>query len=127
MNQQLTDLLANRYIYAAALLFLGLVAGLAARLVVVRVLHMLTRRTESDVDDQLVHVLHRPMMWTFVVLGLSWAIGVLELDQRISYWILGALKTILVIMWSVAASQIGTILLNLLSRQVDRIEGGGNQ
>jgi small-conductance mechanosensitive channel len=52
---------------------------------------------------------------------MSWSIEALQLGPRVSFWAFGVLKTILVIMWSLAASRVGTILLGLLARQVDRV------
>jgi len=121
MNVDLNQLLASRYFLAVALLIAGLVAAVVARVVVFRMLHVLTTRSESDVDNQLTRVLRGPVVWTFVLLGMSWSIEALQLSPRVTFWVYGALKTILVIMWSLAASRVGTILLQLLARQVDRV------
>jgi small-conductance mechanosensitive channel len=121
MTADLNELLANRYFLAVGLLAAGLVSAAVARVVVFRMLRVLTRRSETDVDDQLAGVLHRPVVWTFVLLGMSWSIEALDLAPSLTFWAFGVLKTILVIMWSLAASRVGTILLQLLARQVDRV------
>ncbi|UCG88837.1 MAG: mechanosensitive ion channel family protein [Gemmatimonadota bacterium] len=121
MNPDLSELLNNEYAQALAWLLAGLVAATLARVVIFRTLHVLTRRSKTDVDDQLATVLRWPVIWTFILLGLSGGIQVLEPSPRLAYWVFGVLKTILVIIWSVAAGRVGTILLRLLARQADRV------
>ncbi|KPJ93188.1 MAG: hypothetical protein AMS18_05880 [Gemmatimonas sp. SG8_17] len=121
MNPDFNELLNNKYAQALALFLAGLVAAILARAVVFRMLHVLTRSSKTDVDDQLAVVLRWPVVWTFILLGLGGGIQALEPSPRLAYWIFGTLKTILVIVWSVAAGRVGTILLQLLSRQADRL------
>ncbi len=121
MNLDLTALLADKYSRAAVLLAAGLVAALVARLVLYRALHLLTSRTTSDVDDQLGRVLRQPLVWTLVLLGVIWSVQALEPVERVEYWVSGALKTVMVVMWSVAAARVGTIVLEVVARRVDRV------
>jgi small-conductance mechanosensitive channel len=121
MNPDLNELLNNKYTQALALLLAGLVAAILARAVVFRMLHVLTRSSKTDVDDQLAAVLRWPVVWTFILLGFGGGIQALEPSPGLAYWIFGMLKTILVIVWSVAAGRVGTILLQLLARQADRL------
>jgi small-conductance mechanosensitive channel len=121
MNPQLNELLQDKWVHAGALLVAGLVAALIARLVLFQVVHLMTRRTTSDVDDQLSAALRRPVVWTLILLGAMWAVQALELSEDLEFWVLGVPKTILVILWSLAAMRVGTILLELLARQVDRV------
>jgi small-conductance mechanosensitive channel len=121
MDLDLNQLLANRYFHAATLLAAGMFAALVARIVLFRVLHLLTRSSTTQVDDQLATVLRKPVVGTLILLGVVWAIQALVLGPDLEFWVLGVVKTILVVMWSVAASRTGTILLQLLARQVDRV------
>jgi len=121
MSLDLNALMADKYGYAAILLVAGVVTALVARLFLYRVLHLFTSRTTSSVDDQLSKALRQPVVWTLVLLGVIWSVQALELAERIEYWISGVVKTVMVVMWSVAASRVGTVLLEVLSRRVDRV------
>jgi small-conductance mechanosensitive channel len=121
MSLDLNAVLADKYGYAAILLVAGVVAALMARLFLYRVLHLLTSRTTSDVDDQLGRALRQPVVWTLVLLGVIWSVQALELAELIEYWVAGVLKTVMVVMWSVAAARVGTVLLGVLARRVDRV------
>jgi small-conductance mechanosensitive channel len=121
MTPNLNELLQDKYVHAGALLAAGLVTAVVARTVLFRVLHLVTRTTTSDVDDQLARALRAPVFWTLLLFGAVWAVQSLLLGPDLEYWVLGVLKTILVLLWSIAASQVGTILLQLLARQIDRV------
>ena len=121
MNADLNELVSNTYVQSVALLLAGLGAAVIARVVFFRILHLLSRRSDTDVDDQLAAVLRVPVFWTILLVAMGWAIEVLNPSPRLAFWVLGLLKTIILIMWSLAASRVGTILLQLLARQVDRV------
>jgi MscS family membrane protein len=121
MNLDLNDLMNNEYAQAVALFLAGTLAAVLSRIVLFRMLSALTRRSETKVDDQLTSVLRWPVFWTFILLGLSGGMQTLHPGERTAFWIFGVAKTVLVIMWSLAAGRVGTILLQLLARQADRV------
>lgn len=89
--------------------------SLAAAFIIERILratlHVLAKRTVTELDDLLVDAVHRPIMITVVLLGLGWATMILQGSAHADALVLSALETIAVLVWSGAAFRIGAALL----------------
>ena len=97
------------------------VAAVLVNLLVTRWLLVLTRKTETDVDDQIVAALRQPLFVTVVVVGVFWASKELSLTRTTSTVLYGLLKTLAVLVWASAAMRLGTLLLLTLSRHAERV------
>ncbi len=85
-----------------------------------RLMLMLAGKTETDLDDKIVAVLHKPIFWTVFLVGATWAVYALNLAKPVPYIIHGLIKTVAVFIWMGAMSRISSILLTWLSeRQAD--------
>jgi hypothetical protein len=94
-----------------------LVLALVVRLLVKPVLHRLTSRTDSDLDDRLADHLIQPAFWATIAAGLWFAQAPLALGEGTRYWISGALLTVIIVQWSVAILKVGMTLLEALSQR----------
>lgn len=86
-----------------------------AEATIVRMMRVVTRRTRNDLDDKLVELLRRPIFVSVILIGLGVASLQLRLPPAARYTIYGTLKTIAVIVFTIAAFRIGTALLHTLS------------
>ena len=103
-------------IIAGALLVASLVW-----LVFSRVVSAFTRKTRTEIDDQLAHTLRKPAAWTVILIGLAWAQIEIAAPPHVDYVVLGVLQTVGALMWAVALNRIGLILLEVVSRRVDQL------
>ena len=103
---EVLTLLIKKPIIQAILYILGSI--LAAKLVdwlIMNVLSRLVGRTNTNIDDKIIQILHRPIYFSILFMGLGISIRLFELPEIISFSLLGLFKTITIIIWSVAMFQ----------------------
>ena len=96
-----------------------------AKLVVMfisKAVSQVTRRTKSDVDDQLVSILRRPLFLTVFFFFLGMATKSLDLPESLEARLIKILATIVVLVWITRGFKILKLLLETLSRVSDRFE-----
>jgi len=101
-----------------------IVAALSARLVDIvlcRVLKRLARRTQTQLDDRLIDLLHRPIFVSVLLLGLYFSLLPLGLHSALYGVIVGLSKTIAIVMWTVTALRLTTAVLESLSELSQRV------
>ena len=105
---------------AAVILLLAVVIAFVARLAFRYLVHRLARSTDTDVDDRIAAILQGPVFWTFVFGGVWLAEIPLGLPEKLDRAIKGVMLTLIVVMWSVALLRSSKVILEALSRNVDR-------
>lgn len=106
----------NVYLQAIAIAIIFIVVGKIADFIISRVIAKLVSRSQTDVDDDLVALLHRPVFISFVLLGLALATDRLQLPQTPDFLTLGLLKTIAIGVWYNFVRGLGQILLTAFAR-----------
>jgi small-conductance mechanosensitive channel len=86
-----------------------------------RLLFQLVRRTVTQVDDKLIDILHGPIFWSVVLIGVDVGIHVLNLEDQFEFMLIGFAKTMGVLIWTIAGFKISTVLLTGLSRVHHRV------
>jgi MscS family membrane protein len=105
----------------AATLLVTVVVAAIVRALFVRVILRLTRRTRSAADDAIVALLRGPVVHSVILIGLALVTERLSLRARVDFVVIALLKSAAVVIWGVTAMRIGSILIDALSRQVDRV------
>ncbi len=101
-----------------------LVSALAAKIVDVlisRFLARLARRTNTDLDDQLVQLLHRPIFLSVILVGLYIAVKILGWSPGVERVLVATIQTWAIFMWAVAGFKLTSTTLAGLSRLADRV------
>jgi len=106
----------NKYLQAAAIAAVFIVVGKAADLIISRVIAKLVSRSQTDIDDNLVALLHRPVFISFVLLGLALATDRIQLPESPEFLTLGILKTIAIVVWYSFLRSLIQILLTALAK-----------
>lgn len=107
---------------AAVILLLAVVIAFVARFAFRYLVHRLTRSTDTDVDDRIAAILKGPVFWSFVFGGVWLAEIPLGLHQTLDRGIKGVMLTLIIVMWSVALLRSSKVILEALSRNVDRFQ-----
>jgi small-conductance mechanosensitive channel len=107
----------NKYLQAAAIAVVFIVVGKAADLIISRVIAKLVSRSQTDVDDNLVALLHRPVFISFVLLGLALATDRIQLPESPEFLTLGILKTIAIVVWYSFFRSLIQVLLSALAKR----------
>lgn len=97
---------------------LVLVAALIAHVLIDRVLYRIVGRTRISFDDQLVAVVHRPIVATIVILGVAQAIPMLSLPAD---WTLTLQRSLYTVLTAVIALATARILHLVITDYLDRV------
>jgi small-conductance mechanosensitive channel len=108
--------IANPYLGAAAIFVLSLIAAAIIDFFVTRICRVLTRRTETTLDDRFIELMHRPVRSTVVLLGLWIATARLALPPKPEMIIAAVIKTVMLIIWTVFALRFFGMLISNLGR-----------
>lgn len=117
----ISELLQIPAIRAGLILAAALLASLFVRGVFFRFVLIVTARTKSGIDDQLILALRGPVAYSLFLGGLGWAVASLELQGTIGFVLPAIIKTIAVLIWSSAAMRLGSIFLEVMSRHRERL------
>ncbi len=115
------------HVSAMPLVRAGLIVGgailiaLTVRALFDQAIRLVSRRTQTSVDEDVAHTIRMPLVYSIVLAGIGSAVLVLKPTPTVQFILFGILKTLAVILWASAAMRIGAILLAALSRQVHRM------
>ncbi len=105
---------------AAAIFVAAILVAFIARFTFRHLVHRLTKCTDTDVDDKIAAILKGPIFWSFVFGGFWLAEIPLHLPETVDLAIKGFLSTLIIVMWSIALLRSSKVVLEALSRNVDR-------
>ncbi len=105
---------------AAVILIVAVMVAFIARFAFRFVVHRLTRHTDTDVDDRIAGILKGPIFWSFVFGGFWLAEIPLDFPDKVDHAIKGFMATLVIVMWSIALLRSSKVILDALSRNVDR-------
>lgn len=123
LTESITTLLAEHPLVAAALIVVGtLLAAKVVDLVSTAWFTRWARHTETDLDDRVVELLHRPIQITVVLFGLGAASALLDLPPSQARVTAGVLYTIAILVWTAFAVRFVVLILEALSRHEARFQ-----
>ncbi len=106
----------NHYMQALLVVAFSLIAAKIIDVVVTRVFARLASRTRSDLDDQLIEALHRPIFYTVLLIGL-WIVTVLIVeDPNMRLLASRVIRTVIVFHWALFAIRATKIILAWMTR-----------
>jgi small-conductance mechanosensitive channel len=106
----------NPYIQSLVIILVALVLAKVIDLVIQRILKRWAEKTKNGLDNKLIEIVHKPLFYSVVLLGLVVVVVLLELPPEIGGAFLAALKSILVVIWSLFTLRLARILLRRVSR-----------
>ncbi len=104
----------------AVILLLGYAAAKIAQMIFTRGLSRLTEKTETEFDDQLIALLHRPVFQTVFLGALALATRSLGLPPAFTAAVVKILMTIIVFTWLFAGFPVSRLVLEALGHVKDR-------
>jgi len=109
--------LADPRIRSALILAASIVAARIVDAFLCGLLGRVARRTASDLDDRMIALLHRPVFYSVLALGVHLAASTLAAPDPAPSWIQKLLKTALILLWSINGTRVFGAFLNWLSLQ----------
>ncbi len=107
------------HLEALAILVAAMLAGYLVEILTARVLLGLARKTATDLDDEIVKALRRPLFVSVVLAGVWFALQRFGLSEAVLFLARGLLVTAAVLYWSGAGMKIGKLILERLAERAD--------
>ncbi len=108
------------WIQALLILGLSLVTAKVAEMLLARALPRLTRRTQTELDYQIFAALRKPVTVSFLLVGVHFALLVLEVPAPFDGYLKSVLATLAIFMWLLFALRFSRLILAALSRNRER-------
>lgn len=100
-----------------------LVVAKVADLLVDKVLRKFSRFTKTDLDDRIIDVVHRPIFYTILILGIVTTLLHLEPAEKVVLYTSGSLYSLLAIIWCAAAIRLSNTVIEHAVRKVSDVTG----
>ena len=117
-NQQILEYLKlfsdNPYYQAAIVILVGLVLAKLVNIVFIRVMLNFAKRTNSNLDDQLIGLVRSPVFYSILLISLAIASNI-AFGEQTQGVIFPLLKTLAVFIWSVFLVRLSRIALRSIS------------
>lgn len=116
--QRLAELLGpNAYLQAVIIAVAFIVFGKVADWLLSRMIGRIAKRSNTDIDDKLIALVHRPIFQSFVLLGLGLATQRIGMAGTPEFITLGILKTIAIVVWYSLFRNIASLAVQVAERR----------
>ncbi len=109
------------WVRAVVVVGLSVLMAKIVDLTISRFLLRLTLRTNTDLDDQLLQLLHRPVFISVILVGLYLAVKTLGWGPDTEHILVASIQTVAVFLWTGAGFKLTSTALTGLSRLADRV------
>jgi small-conductance mechanosensitive channel len=111
---------SSPYLKSAVTILLFIVIARLSDFFFSKILKRFTRFTETDVDDRIIALAHKPIFFTVLLIGVALSVMYLELPQKVVFYSEGLLYSFLTVLWMITFIRICSILIEyILQRQAD--------
>lgn len=105
------------YVKALIVLLLSIALANLIAIIITKIIRQITHRTNNRLDDKIVSLLHKPLVWSVILIGSLTAFSLLNWGESAKTIVRPAVVTILILMWSLFFIRfIRTILHSLSAR-----------
>ncbi len=126
-NMNIFGFTAGQLTVSFVILLISLIFRNVIAMFIFRRLHLITKRTKFDFDDDLVHALEKPVSWFIFFLGLYVSLAILPLDDDITLFIQNLFhgSTMLLVVWGMLrmVDVMGDVLARRIKDQKSAIFG----
>jgi MscS family membrane protein len=112
---------SSPYTSSAMALLVGVILAGVADLIVMRIGVPLTKHTKSNLDDQMLAALRRPIATTIVLIGCWAAVAALHPRPTLHYIADGILFSLAIVHWAAALMKIATLFLEMAIQHQERL------
>jgi len=110
----------NVYLQAAIIVVSFILIGKVADWIISGIIGRFARQSSNDFDDQIVDLVHRPVVMSFVLLGLALGTRRIGLPDVTTFITVGILKTIAIFVWYNTIMQLMSLVVRVFSRSRER-------
>jgi len=101
------------------LIFISMILAKIIDFIFTSLLSKIVKKTNNEIDDKMVEIIHKPIYYSFLFVGLRFAISIksLGLNQGAIFVFSSLLKTMAIFIWCIALFKIFILLINWYSSQ----------
>lgn len=99
------------YVNSLLSLLVFVFAARIADLLVDKVLRRFTKATESTMDDRIIGIVHRPVFYSIIMVGLAITIADLKPDPEVVFYTNGVIYSTLAVIWCLTCIKISNMLI----------------
>lgn len=114
---------ASPYINAILSVVLFLAVAKAADIFVDKVLRRFTKFTKSEIDDKIIDVIHRPIYFTVILIGIILGIAYLKPSPKALFYAGGMLYSVIAVIWIFAVIKVSNIVIEDAVLRVSDVTG----
>ncbi len=114
-------------IKALVIFFVYILLAKIIDIVTEKVFRRLANITKSNIDDQIIDLVHRPVFFTVIAIGGVHSIRVLDISDKYIFISNGILFTLLSVLWCICAIKISNLVIKNSIRKVTDITGLSNE
>lgn len=103
-------------LFASLILVGAFLVAWIAEFIIWRSMAAAAHRTANDLDDKIIGTLRRPVFYSVLFYGISWAVEPLDMHPDAIFALYGILKTTTVVIWSSVAFVVGGHILQSISQ-----------
>jgi small-conductance mechanosensitive channel len=103
------------WIRSAVIVVFAILLAWIVQWFVTRGIRKLTARTRTTLDDQVVSLIHRPIFWSVVLIGILLAAIVAKVPQEVLAIARPAIITVLILFWMLFALRVSRLMVHALS------------
>ena len=122
MQQFAQEWLAVPAVRAGLIILGALLAAKVVDFLFCRVLLRLTLHTDTELDEKLVGLLHRPIFLTVLLVGLYFALRLLAFEPWAQRLAVTLIQTFIVLIWTVTGLRVSSTLVGGLGGRADRVK-----
>ena len=120
LRETLVVLGEHPYIQALGILLVSIVVAKLADWLLTRGLTRLTRRTPTEIDDQMLEMVHKPIFFSVLLAGLAVALTLIEPREPFDLIGFGLIKTLVVLLWLALGIRLILLILDWMTEQPER-------
>ncbi len=120
IKQWLDILSPNNYLQAFIILLLSYLFAKTADWLLTRILKGIVDSTKNELDDRFVELFHKPVVASIMMLGIGWAIFLINFGDSFTWFAIAVLWTLSIAYWMTFALKFTKISLAGMSRRADR-------
>jgi small-conductance mechanosensitive channel len=114
---------SSAYVNALISVLVFIVIAKAADLLIDKVIRRFSRFTRTEVDDRIIDVVHKPVFFTIIIVGILLSVQSLALSEKLFFSIKGVLHSVLAVIWCLAAMRIGDSIIEHAVHRVSDVTG----
>jgi MscS family membrane protein len=122
MNQNLfttawTWLNQHPYVLGAAMMLAAVILAKLVDLTFSRVIKLLTKKTATTLDDDIIEQLHRPVQWSVILAGAVFTLRMYIEDDHLADTVSKTLYSLLIILWTLVGVRLSRTIFKVLIKR----------